>query len=105
MSEPTTKQGYRMTAKKERPVIVTTSHRGVFFGYAKDTDGDTIKLDRARLCVYWSADMHGFMGLAANGPSKDCRIGPPAAITLRNITAVMEVGPEAVAKWEASPWK
>ena len=32
-----------MAAKKaERAVMVTTKHRGVFFGYATDTDGETI---------------------------------------------------------------
>ena len=99
-----------MTAKikskqnTSRAVLVTTAHRGVFFGYADDTDGDTIELSKARLCVYWSADVRGFMGLAANGPSKGCRIGPPAAITLRAITAVAEVTPAAVALWEAAPW-
>jgi hypothetical protein len=96
-----------MTKKKTTPsrtVLVTTEHRGVFFGYADNTDGDTIVLKRARLCVYWSADVRGFMGLASTGPSKSCRIGPPADITLRKITAVVEVTPEAVAKWEAAPW-
>lgn len=88
-----------------RPVIVTTAHRGVFFGYATDVDGETITLDRARLCVYWSADVRGFMGLAANGPTAACRIGPPAVITLRAITAVLEVAPEAVKAWEAAPWR
>ena len=39
----------------ERPVIVTTAHRGVFFGYATNTDGETIALTRARLCIYWSS--------------------------------------------------
>jgi hypothetical protein len=87
-----------------RPVIVTTAHRGVFFGYADDTDGETIALKRARLCVYWSADVRGFMGLAANGPSNGCRIGPAADITLRNITAVLEVTKEAAEKWEGAPW-
>lgn len=87
-----------------RPVLVTTEHRGVFFGYAEDTDGDRIKVFDARLCVYWSSDMKGFMGLANKGPSKDCRIGPPADITLRNITAVAEVTPEAVERWKAAPW-
>jgi hypothetical protein len=48
--------------------------------------------------------VRGFMGLASTGPSKSCRIGPPADITLRKITAVVEVTPEAVAKWEAAPW-
>lgn len=88
-----------------RPVIVTTAHRGVFFGYTEDTDGETITLKRSRLAVYWSADCKGFMGLAASGPSASCRIGQPADITLRNITAVLEVSPEAVAKWESAPWK
>ena len=27
---------------RERPVVVTTVHRGVFFGYATDTRGKTI---------------------------------------------------------------
>lgn len=92
------------TKKVERAVIVTTEHRGVFFGYATETNGETITLARARLCVYWSSDVKGFMGLAANGPSASCRIGPPADITLRAITAVVEVTPAAAAKWEQSPW-
>lgn len=90
---------------KEKAVIVTTAHRGVFFGYATKTTGETIALKRSRLCVYWSPDMKGFMGLAANGPTALCRIGPAADITLRNITAVLDVTPEAVAKWESAPWQ
>lgn len=88
----------------ERPVIVTTEHRGVFFGYATDTSGTTIALKRARNCIYWSADVRGFMGLAATGPSAKCKIGAAADIELRGITSVLEVTPEAVAKWEAAPW-
>ena len=87
-----------------RPVVVTTTHRGVFFGYADQTNGEQIVLAKARLCLYWSADVMGFMGLAASGPSKSCKVGPAADITLRNITAVLEVTPEAVAAWERAPW-
>jgi hypothetical protein len=96
----------KKTTKKaaERPVIVTTVHRGVFFGYATDVDGETISLKRARLCVYWSTNVKGFMGLASGGPTSGCRIGPPADITLRNITAVLTVTPEAVKAWESAPW-
>ncbi len=90
---------------KLRPVIVTTEHRGVFFGYATATTGKTIKLKKARLCVYWSTGLKGFMGLASSGPTADCRIGPAANIELRNITAVLEVTPAATAAWEAAPWK
>jgi hypothetical protein len=92
-------------SKTGRPVLVTTAHRGVFFGYAEETQGETIKLRAARLCVYWSRDVKGFMGLASTGPSKDCRIGPPADIELRAITSVTEVTPVAVIAWEAAPWQ
>jgi hypothetical protein len=94
-----------VTKAQERPVLVTTSHRGVFFGYATETSGTTIKLSRARNCVYWSADVKGFLGLAATGPSNNCRVGPAADIELRDVTCVAEVTPEAVANWEKHPWK
>ena len=89
---------------RQRAVLVTTVHRGVFFGYATVTNGETIKLARARLCLYWSRDVKGFMGLASEGPSNDCRIGPAADIELRAVTSVVEVTKEAAAKWEAAPW-
>lgn len=95
----------RQLKAKERPVIVTTSHRGVFFGYATDTTGETINLRAARLCLYWSVDVKGFMGLASTGPTASCRIGPSADITLRNITAVLECTPAAANAWGAAPWK
>lgn len=95
----------RAKVQQARPVVVTTTHRGVFFGYAGDTDGEQIVLEKARLCLYWSSDVRGFMGLASTGPSKSCRIGPAANITLRNITAVLEATPEAVKAWESAPWK
>lgn len=89
---------------KERAVLVTTSYRGVFFGYATDTSGETIKLRAARNCVYWPAAQKGFLGLAKEGPLNGARIGPPADIELRGITCVAEVTPEAVQRWEAAPW-
>ena len=88
----------------ERPVLVTTSYRGVFFGYATNTDGETIKLRAARNVIYWPAEQRGFLGLAKNGPCKGSRVGPPADIELRGITCVAEVSPEAVIEWEAGKW-
>lgn len=92
------------TKMKERYVMVTTEHRGVFAGFAKNTDGDVIKLRAARNCIYWSASVKGFMGLASSGPDSSCKIGPAADIELRKITAVAEVTAEAQAKWEGAPW-
>lgn len=88
----------------ERAVLVTTKHRGVFFGYASETNGNTIALRRGRNCVYWSSDVRGFMGLASHGPTKACRVGPPADIELRDVTSVVTVTDEAVERWEEGPW-
>jgi hypothetical protein len=87
-------------SKKERPVLVTTAHKGVFFGWAVETSEPTIALKRARLCIYWSADLMGFMGLAAKGPNSQCKIGPPADIELRDVTSVTECTEDAVKRWE-----
>lgn len=89
---------------KERAVVVTTKHRGVFFGYASDTDGEAIALRAARNCVYWSTGVRGFMGLAATGPDKASKVGPAADITLRDITSVIECTPDATQAWENAPW-
>lgn len=91
-------------ATGERPVLVTTEYRGVFFGYASDTSGDVVRLRAARNCLYWPAQQKGFLGLAADGPCDGARVGPAADIELRRVTAVIEVTPEAVARWEAAPW-
>lgn len=88
----------------ERAVLVTTAHKGVFFGYAKDTSGDSIHLRAARLCVYWVPDLHGFMGLASFGPRNGCRIGPPADMEVRAITSIIEVSPEVAKKFEEGMW-
>jgi hypothetical protein len=93
-----------MAKSKDRAVLVTTAHRGVFFGYAQKTDGTTIKLRAARNCIYWTAAIKGFLGLAATGPDNSCKIGPAADIELRDITCVAEVTDAAAAKWEAAPW-
>jgi hypothetical protein len=90
--------------KEERAVLVTTVHRGVFFGYTTETGGATIKLRGARNCIYWSEDVKGFLGLASSGPTKTCRIGPAADIELRDITCVARCTPEAIEAWESASW-
>lgn len=89
------------------PVLVTTEHRGVFFGYLiGEPSKAQVTLARARNCLHWTADVRGFGGLASSGPSSSCRIGPAAEeMTLYDITCVAKCTPEAVQKWEESPWK
>ena len=92
----------------ENPVIVTTEYKGVFFGYVpskQKMDVVTIRLARARMCVYWSADVKSVLGLAATGPSAGCRIGPAVpGVTLQKVTSIIEVSPEAAAKFEEGKW-
>lgn len=90
---------------KQKSVMVTTAHRGVFFGYLKGKPGKTVTLTRARCCLYWTTDVKGFLGLASSGPSKECRIGPAVEeIELRDITSIVTVTDAAREKWEANPW-
>lgn len=90
---------------KTKFLLVTTIHRGVFAGYGEPTKEKTIRLTQARMCVYWSADMRGVLGLASQGPSIGCRIGfAVPAITLQDVTSVTEISTEAEAAWQKQPW-
>lgn len=87
----------------KRAVLVTTEFRAVFFGYAEETNGDQITLERARNCIYWPATQGGFGGLASEGPTKGARIGAVVdRLDLRKITSVAEVSDAATKVWEAS---
>lgn len=91
--------------KNDKFLVVTTSHRGVFAGYGKPTTNKIIRLENVRMCIYWSADCKGIVGLAATGPTKSCKIGPAApAITIQDVTAVFEASKEAEALWNSQPW-
>ena len=85
----------------ERPVIVCTQHRGVFFGWAEDTTQRTVSLKRAKMAIYWGTTK-GVMELAHVGPNSKSKISSPADIAVHDVTAVFEVTPEAAAKWEAA---
>jgi hypothetical protein len=87
--------------KSERPVIVCTEHRGVFFGYAGDTSGTEIALRRARMAIAFGTT-RGVMELAETGPTPRSKISARADIDVRKVTAVFEVTPAAAEKWETA---
>jgi hypothetical protein len=90
---------------RQIPLVVTTEHKGVFFGYGVPTKEKIIRIERVQMCVYWSADVKSVVGLAATGPSKTCRVGPPApAMTLQDVTGIIEASPEAEKAWKEQPW-
>jgi hypothetical protein len=87
------------------PVLVTTAHRGVFFGWAdpETVDQKSIRLAKVKNCISWASSVRGVFGLAATGPNHDCRIGAEApSLLLHDVTSVAEVSEQAVAAWNAS---
>lgn len=92
------------------PVLITTdsSKRGVFMGFIdpSDADKETLTAEQVRMAVYWSTDVCGVIGLAATGPTKNCRISKAAKkAVLKGVTAVIEISNEALKAWEKEPWK
>ena len=85
------------------PVVVCTDKRGVVFGYCTDTSARPIKLENARMCLYWSADVGGVFGLGEKGPTKDCKISATlSSIVLEGVTAIFSVDPAAEKAWNAA---
>lgn len=95
-----------MSEQNGAPVVVTTEHRGVFFGYLHGSrEAATVELREAQMCVYWSASVRGVLGLAGTGPDAKCRVTAPVpSITLYKVTAIMDASEKAVKAWLARPW-
>jgi len=90
---------------ERKPVVVTTAHKGVFFGLLEEEEGKVITLSEARCCIYWPPEVKGFVGLAVTGPLHGSRVGPAAPrLKLHDVTAVLDCTEEAVERWRAEPW-
>jgi hypothetical protein len=66
-----------------------------------DATLDTIALKGARCAIYWGTT-RGLFELAETGPTKKSMVSARADITLRKVTAVLEVTPVAQANWEVA---
>lgn len=89
---------------EKRAVVICTDKRGVFFGYTTDIPGETMKLERARMCLYWPASQKGVLGLAADGPHKGARVSQAVDGEFFGITCVLSCTDEAESAWEKAPW-
>lgn len=95
--------------KEKVPVLITTDNtkRGVFMGFIdpEDADKTSFKAEEVRMAVMWSQDVKGVLGLAANGPTKSCRITSAAkSANLTGVTATFEISEEALQAWRKEPW-
>lgn len=89
----------------EKHVIVTTAHRGVFYGRLVEDTGENVTLEDARNVLVWSKATRGFLGLAQRGPQEGSRVGPKVPrLVIRGVTAMALCTPEAVQQWESEPW-
>jgi len=90
---------------KMKAILVTTAHRGVFFGLVpakQNMNARTMALKDARCAIYWGTTK-GVAELAQDGPNRQSKIGAPADIeALHDITAVWKVTDEARTKWESN---
>ena len=87
----------------EIPVLVCTDKRGVIFGYTCNANARPIKMMKARMALYWSADVGGVFGLAEKGPTSGCKISAVApSLTLEGVTAVFSIDPIAEKAWNAA---
>jgi len=89
--------------KNNKAVLITTEHRGVFFGFIKDDKKlpAEITLIGVRNCISWSSDIGGFLGLASVGPNQNCKIGKEVVESkFYKITSVTPVQEAAVEKWK-----
>lgn len=88
-----------------KAILVTTEHRGVFYGEVpdyQDMTARTMALTGARMAIKWGTT-RGVAELAHTGPTPQSKIGSPADLpALHDITAVWTVTDEARERWLAS---
>lgn len=91
---------------KLNPVMVTTSYRGVFFGYADPVQAGekVVRMERAQMCVSWSVAMKGVMGLAAI--VSPARVGRTESVKgpLKLCGAGALHGTTVPSKWKGDRW-
>lgn len=84
---------------KNRAVLVTTAHRGVFFGFLESTNGNSVVLGNTRCAIRWNTT-GGFLELAQVGPNNNSKIGSAVPrIELFDVTSIADVTAEATEKW------
>ena len=94
-----------MAAKKRtaktRAVVITTEHRGVFFGTmtAHDIDARRATLKGAVMAIHWNTT-GGLFELASAGPNAGSRLSVVApSMEVEKITAIMDVTEAAETAW------
>lgn len=87
--------------------LITTdsTRRGVFAGDLIEETKDYVILENARMAVYWPAEVRGVLGLAATGPTEECRITKAVPkLKVNGVTAIIDCTEEAAKAFRNEPW-
>jgi hypothetical protein len=95
-------------------ILITTQHRGVFFGQIDEKQLETYKqrastdptapknlidIKDCRMAIYWNTK-RGVMELAEVGPNSGSKIGAKADVDiLHDVTGIFSVTDNAAEKW------
>lgn len=88
--------------------VVTTAHRGVFYGEVLSYDPSTkvVEMANSRVAVYWPTTVRGFIGLAFTGPLPGSRISPAAPFAqYMDVSSILVCTENAAAAWESGIWE
>jgi small nuclear ribonucleoprotein (snRNP)-like protein len=88
-------------AKNSKSVIVTTEHRGVFYGKLKSYDEDrrAAVLDNALMIIHFGTTQ-GLFQLAATGPTASSRLSAIApSVRLEKTVSIIGVSAAAEESW------
>ena len=90
-----------------KPIMVASTHLGVFGGLVPDDQDLTVKtitLDECRIVDEFGRFDDDVNRLATEGPDATASISTPAEMTIHDITAVWAITPAAWTKWQAGVW-
>jgi len=92
-----------MTIERGTFVLVTTTHKGVFFGVLKKSKApEYVELTDVQNVIRWRQEGRGFLGLAVTGPTDGCTVGPAAEeANIYGVTGVIRCSTKAVAAFKA----
>ena len=94
---------------KAVPVVVFTTNRDIWFGYAAADDvevgSSVIRLERIKHVSYFSEDVKGPSGLALHGPGRTGKVGDEAPSgTIRDVAAVLSCTKDAAEAFAQQGW-
>ncbi len=95
------------TKRNKRSVLVTDTHRGVYFGYLCETrhNDKTVRLEGMRHAFYYTCrGEKGVYSLAVTGPGKGSKIGPRVNAVVNDVNKIVDCSSEATEAWEAASW-